>query len=256
MAGSIDISLIEVNSDNVSEYGVCCVVNRKSPGFKAKLSWFTDILNRGVTIVVAVDSDGKQLGFIEFTDSELAWRPVRAENHLFIHCIYVFSKGSRNNDIGSRLIQHCEELAAARGKEGICTMTSSGVWMASKLLFEKNGYDIIDKVDRFELMHKKLKGDAQTPEFNNWNAELAKYQGWNIVYSDQCPWKSKSVSDISQYAQDLGIDLIITKLVTPLEAQRAPSAYGTYALIKDGKLLADHYISKTRFQNILKKELK
>lgn len=35
----------------------------------------------------------------------------------------------------------------------------------------------------------------------------------------------------------------------------APSIYATFNLINNGKLLADHYISLTRFNNIIKKEL-
>jgi hypothetical protein len=51
---------------------------------------------------------------------------------------------------------------------------------------------------------------------------------------------------------DNGITLTVKKLATPKEAQKAPSGFGTFSLIKDGKLLADHYISRTRFENILK----
>ena len=250
-----EITFIEVNSENVEEYGLCCVVNRKSAGFKTKLNWFRDVLNQGLLIVIAVDStDYKQLGFVEFTDSELAWRPVTADNHLFIHCITVFSKAFRNQDIGSKLIQYCEQLAIDSGKDGMCTMSSDGTWMAGRKLFEKNGFKIIDRADRFELLQKSLNGNSSTPRFNDWKAQLAKYQGWNIVYSDQCPWHIKSVTDISEYAREIGLDMQITKLATPLEAQQSPSLYGTFSLIKDGILLEDHYISKTRFINILKKE--
>jgi hypothetical protein len=45
------------------------------------------------------------------------------------------------------------------------------------------------------------------------------------------------------------------KLQCAPEAQRAPSGFGVFALVKDGKLLEDHYISETRFKTILKKEL-
>jgi hypothetical protein len=35
-----------------------------------------------------------------------------------------------------------------------------------------------------------------------------------------------------------------------------PSGFGVFALVKDGKLLEDHYLSKRRFETIIKKELK
>ena len=46
------------------------------------------------------------------------------------------------------------------------------------------------------------------------------------------------------------------KLTSPTEAQNAPSGFGTFSLIKDGKLLEDHYLSKKRFENIIKQEIK
>jgi hypothetical protein len=46
----------------------------------------------------------------------------------------------------------------------------------------------------------------------------------------------------------------ITELKTPADAQNAPSLYSVFNLINNGKLLADRYISLTRFNNILKKE--
>ena len=252
----MDISIITVNSENVLEYGVCCVVNRKSPGFNAKINWFKDITNRGVTLVVAIEPGSKkQLGFVEITDSELAWRPVNSENNLFIHCITVFSKSTRKQSIGSKLLEYCEEIAKSRNKDGLCAMTSSGTWMANKTLFENNGFFVVEKADRFELMYKSLNDQSVAPKFNDWTAELPKYQGWNLLYADQCPWHIKSVNDLQDHARESGINLKITKLTTPIEAQKAPSGYGTFALIKDGKLLTDHYISKTRFKNILKAEL-
>jgi hypothetical protein len=46
-----------------------------------------------------------------------------------------------------------------------------------------------------------------------------------------------------------------TKIESAEKAQHAPSGFGVFALVKDGKLLEDHYISETRFKTILKKEL-
>ena len=49
------------------------------------------------------------------------------------------------------------------------------------------------------------------------------------------------------------LKLKITELKTPKQAQNAPSIYSVFSLIHDGKILADHYISNTRFNNIIKK---
>jgi hypothetical protein len=54
--------------------------------------------------------------------------------------------------------------------------------------------------------------------------------------------------------KDLEIDIV--ELKTAEQAQQAPSLYAVFNLVNDGKLLADHYISNTRFLNIVNKELK
>jgi len=56
-------------------------------------------------------------------------------------------------------------------------------------------------------------------------------------------------------AVTLGQKLKVTVMDSAVAAQNSPSGYGVYSLVFDGKLLADHYISNTRFRNILTKEL-
>lgn len=41
-------------------------------------------------------------------------------------------------------------------------------------------------------------------------------------------------------------------LIIALYTQNGPSGFGTFALLKDGVLLEDHYISLGRFMNILR----
>lgn len=249
------ISILSVTADNISEAGVFCIRNKKAAGYKAKVDWFKDKLNEGLTIKIAIDQDGKQLGFIEYLPSEKAWRPVKADNFLFIQCIGVFVKEARRQNLGATLIEVCEEDARKQGKSGICTMSSDGAWMANKSLFVKNGFQLAEKKGRFELMYKSFNGSSQLPGFHDWVAKQKEYSGWNLVYADQCPWHEKSVKDLKESAKKNGIDLKIRKLNTPEEAQNAPSGFGTFSLIKDGILLEDHYLSRTRFESILKKEM-
>ncbi|MDP8203010.1 MAG: YoaP domain-containing protein [Candidatus Tenebribacter mawsonii] len=45
------------------------------------------------------------------------------------------------------------------------------------------------------------------------------------------------------------------KITSSKEANNAPSGFGSFSLLHDGNLLEDHYLSATRFKNIVKKEL-
>ncbi|MFZ4465193.1 MAG: YoaP domain-containing protein [Bacteroidales bacterium] len=135
-------------------------------------------------------------------------------------------------------------------------MSSDGPWMANKSLFEKNNFEIFERLDRFELMVKSFYKKEAKPSFFDWTKQQSHFTGWNLIYSDQCPWHERSITDLQQSAIDNGIELNVTKLRTAKEAQYAPSGFGTFSLVKDGKLLADHYISKTRFENILRQVVK
>lgn len=249
------IAIIDVSVDNVAEVGIYCIKDKWSPGYAAKVEWFKNKINKGLKIKIAVDKQGKQLGFIEYIPSELAWRPVNADDYLFIQCIGLFVKDARHQNIGSSLIGHCEKDAKKLNKTGICVMSSDGPWMANKSLFEKNGFLMADQLERFELMYKAF-GKSLKPQFVDWTKGREKYKGWHLVYSDQCPWHEKSITDLRQSALDHGVELKVKKLATPKEAQNAPSGFGTFSLLKDGRLLGDHYLSRTRFENILRQEMR
>lgn len=252
----LQITITDVTADNVSDVGIYCIKDKTSLGYKSKIAWFKSRINGGLQIKIANDTKNKQLGFIEFIPSELAWRPIRADNYLFIQCIALFVKEAKNKSIGTALLKECEREAIRRKCSGVCAMSSDGAWMANKTLFEKNGFYIADRLDRFELMVKTLDNKVPHPKFIDWTQKQRKYQGWNLIYADQCPWHKKSVTDLKQSASENGIDLKVKKLTTPKQAQNAPSGFGTFSLIKDGKLLGDHYLSKTRFENILRQEMK
>ncbi len=247
-----DINIIEVNSDNILEKGMCCSKNKRAEGYNAKVEWSGLKCNKNLKLYLAKDYKDNCIGYIEFTDSESAWRPVNAKNYLFIHCIVIYGKEIRGSGVGTELIKACEEEAKRRKKSGVCVMTSDGRWMADKRIFEKNNYEKADELGRFELYVKKLKVKNPSPKFNNWNLQLKKYKGWNLIYANQCPWHYKSVKDLTETAKKYNIKINVIELKKARESQSAPSGFGVFSLVKDGVLIEDHYISSTRFKNILK----
>lgn len=249
------INIITVTPENVSETGIFCIKNKEALGNQEKIRWCKLKGNEDLRIKIAVDSNNKQIGFIEYIPAELAWRPVEANNYLFIHCIAVFAKETRNQNVGLSLIKECEQEARQLNKYGVCVTASKGTWMVDKRLFEKNGYQKVDELDRFELMTKKFDPKSLSPKLINWKNQQKKYKGWNIIYADQCPWHAKSVSDLKEVASEYGINLKVKKIENSIEAKKSPSGFGVYSLIRDGKLIEDHYLSRTRFENILKVEL-
>ena len=250
-----NIRIIDVTADNISETGIFCIKDKKSIGYKSKVEWYKSNLKNGLKIKIAADYQGKQLGFIEYIPSEFAWRPIKASNYLFIQCILIYLNEIKEKGLGSFLLKICEQDAKDSNKSGICAMSSEGAWLANNSLYKKNGFVVGDKFGRFELMIKSFNNRTIKPTLFDWTKQQTKYKGWNLIYSDQCPWHEKSITDLKQSALDKGIKLKVSKLTLPTEAQNAPSGFGTFALIKDGKLLEDHYLSKKRFENIVKQEI-
>ncbi|MFC1551524.1 GNAT family N-acetyltransferase [Candidatus Latescibacterota bacterium] len=248
--------IVSVNERNISEHPhIICFINPKHESYPIKIDWLKQRFAEGYTIkLLYLEGEKRPVGFIEYTTGENAWRAVSAEDYLFIHCIWVSANKYKNKGIGTTLVNDCYEDAMSRGRRGVAVVTSSGSFMAEGDIFRKCGFEAVEEAEpHYELWVKTVK-KGPLPRFNDWKKELAQYTGLNIVYSKQCPWVSRFVEEIGNNKKYNQLKLNITELQTPQDAQKAPSPYSTFNLIFNGKLLADHYISETRFKNILKKE--
>jgi hypothetical protein len=106
------------------------------------------------------------------------------------------------------------------------------------------------------LLVRKLNPSAADPAFKaGWEDKLKKYsRGLTIIRSPQCPHIAKFAGEIAQAAErDYGIKPRIVEIRSHREAQNAPTPYAVFAVLHDGRILADHQISRTRFRNIMKK---
>jgi hypothetical protein len=245
--------IVEVNSENLSQHPPSCFLNPKNVGCQIKLDWLKERFTEGLTIkLLYFENDTKCHGFIEYVPGENAWRAVDAKDYLFIHCIWVYPNNAKNKGYGSLLVEECLKDAAKQGKAGVAVIASDGAFMAKKDLFLKNGFKIAQTSGAFTLLVKQLRQE-QEPKFRDYEKQLASYTGLNIIYSNQCPWVARFVSEIGETIQKKGLTVNVVELKTPRQAQNAPSIYGVFNVVNDGELLADHYISNTRFLNIINK---
>ncbi len=248
-------TLVDITPSNVESETLFCIKNLKSPGFKRKKTWFTERYKEGLRMHIIKDTEGKMAGFIEYVPGEFAWRPIDAKGYMFVQCLMVYPNKYKNLGFGSALVNKVEAVAKEAGYSGLCSICSKGAWMADAELFQKLGFTNIEQKDRFDLLCKTWDTKDPVPKFRNWENERQNYTGWHLVYADQCPWHEKAVEAMWNTAQDFGIELKLTCLDSAEAAQRAPSGFGVFSLMHDGKLLEDHYLSATRFRNILKKEV-
>jgi N-acetylglutamate synthase-like GNAT family acetyltransferase len=248
--------IIDVDEANLSQYPPTCFLNPKNIGYQIKAEWLKERFKEGLKIkALYFENDKKCHGFIEYVSGEYAWRAVEAKDYLFIHCIWISPNKFKNKGYGSLLIAECVKDARKQGKAGVAVIASEGPFMANKELFLKNGFTEVQKSGVFTLLVKQLK-QAEAPKFKDCETQLSSCEGLKILYSNQCPWVARFMSELPETIKGQGVKVDVVELKTAEQAQAAPSIYAVFNLVNDGKLLSDHYISNTRFLNILSKELK
>jgi hypothetical protein len=114
---------------------------------------------------------------------------------------------------------------------------------------------VVDKAPSdFELMIKTYNDQTPIPKFKGgWEKRRKKYdKGLTIIRADQCPYTVKNVNEICEVAEKIfKIKPRIIDLKNYKEAQESPCAFGTFCIVYNGELLAEHPISKGRFTNIM-----
>jgi hypothetical protein len=247
----MELKVIDVDSKNIGTYPPTCFMNPNAEGYRIKLDWIKKQFSKGLKIkVLYSETDKKIHGFIEYLPGVEAWRAVDAKDYLFIHCIWIHPNIYKKKGYGSILIKEC--LKDSKKKNGVAVITSEDSFMANKEIFIKNGFKIIESEGKQQLLIKQNK-KAPLPKFKDYKKQLKKLKGWHIIYSNQCPWVSRFLNELDKKIVKK-LDIKITELKTAKQAQNSPSIYGTLNIVHDGKILADHYISNTRLNNIIKKE--
>lgn len=251
-------TIVDVTADNMEEYPqIICFINPKHPSFPLKTEWLKSMYKKGLkTKLLFVEGEKKPVGFIEYIPGEYCWRAVSAAGYMFVHCLWINGNKYKHKGLGSLLLEESENDAKNMDMSGICALASDRSFMASKKLFLKNGYTVASESGKEQLMVKFLKKKAKPPAINDWESELKKHRRLTIFYSRQCPWVARSIEEFRPILEKEFPDARIIQLTTPLRVQKGPSLYGAFSLIHDGRLLADRYISKTRFMNIIEKELR
>jgi len=256
-----NIRIVDTNIANIPEFGVCGYKNVKRPGYPEKAGWLKNQFQEGLKIkTLYSDKDGAQ-GMIEYIPGEYCWRPVKATGYMFIHCIWVgFKRIYKGQGYASLLLDECIQDVQIKNMSGVAVVTRKGSFMAGKKLFLKKNFEVVDKAPPdFELLIKKFNDNSPTPQFNgDWEKRRNLYsKGLTIIRADQCPYTVKNVNEIRETAENLfGIKPNIITLKNYKAAQDSPAPFGTFCILYQGKVVADHPISNTRFKNIMTKLLK
>ena len=247
-------SITEVHQNNLSEYPqVICYINPKHEYYHLKIDWLKQRFKDGLKIkLLFLEGEKKPVGFIEYIPGEYCWRAVTAKGYMFIHCLWTYGKKNQHQGLGGLLLAEVEK--DAKNMFGVTVVTSDNAFMANKTIFLKNGYTVASESGKDQLLVKQFK-KGPLPSIRDWQAELSAYQNLTIIYSKQCPWVARFVQEIKPVLKKENLEAEIIEMENAVQAQKAPSLYAVFNLIYKGRLLADRYISVTRFLNIMKKEI-
>lgn len=248
--------LVDVDAENFDTLPCCGIKNPTHPGRQQKLCWLQANAKFGLRAKVLLAPNGQPSGYIEYLPGEFAWRGVEASGYMFIHCVWVHSRQQQRKGGGSIMVGACLEEARNAGMAGAAVMVRKGPWLADCRLFLANGFESVDTAPPdYQLLARKFDSGAANPTFKKgWDQKVAACgPGLTIIRSGQCPHIAKFAADIVQTAEeDYHLSPTVVDLDSWSAAQNAPTPYAVFALIFDGRLVADHQISRTRFRNITK----
>jgi hypothetical protein len=249
MTGKTEI--INVDGSNVEDTGFFCYMSRrKSEGFLRKLAWVTARFGEGMRIKML---KLPERGFIEYIPGEYAWRAVKAKDYMVIHCLWVVGR-SKGKGLGAVLLDGCVKDAKIAGMAGVAMVTSEGNWLAGKKLLEGRGFKAVDTAPpSFTLMVKKLRPGPEPSFPHDWAARAARFGGGlTILRSDQCPYLPDATRILLDVAARKKIKARVLEFRTAAGVQaRAPSPYGVFNIVYDGRLLGYHYLLEADFLGLL-----
>jgi len=254
----VEVQIIEMTPKDAGEVSLCGHKDPSKEGYRHKFQWIKKRMSEGLKVKMLSTPDDGLAGYIEYVPGARAWRAVNAENYMFIHCIYMQAR-CKGKGYGTLLIEDCVKDARKANMNGVAVVTREGTFMVGKELFLKNGFEEVEKaLPDFSLLVKRCKKSAPTPSFKGqWDKKRKKFgKGLTIITSGQCPQNVKMVNDITEIARErYDMEPRIVEYRSYRQAQNAPWPYAVSGVLYDGKLVADHPISGTRFQNIMEKEI-
>lgn len=113
---------INLDLENIEKEHLCCAIGDKKhqEGVNAKKEWLKQRIQEG-HVFRKLNAKGKI--FIEYAPLEKAWVPITGQNFMYIYCLWV-AGSFKEKGYGKELLEYAIQDSKAKGKSGICTITS------------------------------------------------------------------------------------------------------------------------------------
>ena len=178
---------INLDIENIEKEHICCAIGDKKHqmGVNTKKEWLKERIKEG-HIFRKLNAKGKV--FIEYAPLEKAWVPIEGENYIYIYCLWV-AGSFKGNGYGKELLEYAIQDSKAKGKIGICTITSKKKkpFLSEKKFFEKYGFKVVDSIGEYELL--ALSFQEEQPKFTETARKMkSETTDFTIYYSPECPY--------------------------------------------------------------------
>jgi GNAT superfamily N-acetyltransferase len=247
------MKLVDVTADNVGKLGFFCKMSQpKSEGYRRKMGWLGARFDEGLRIKLLDLRQGGR-GFIEYLPGEYAWRAVNARGFMFIHCLWVVG-ASKGKGYATQLLKACIADAKREDCKGVAMLASGGNWLISSDLLAKNGFVQVDAARPTYSLWVLPFGKGRNPSLpDDWSARAKRLgRGLTVVRTDQCPYLDDAAGFAADAAKSAGLAFRVVTFEDAKTLQaRAPSPYGVYALVLDGRVLSHHYLLPKQLKALL-----
>ena len=239
---------IRVTNENLEKEHICCAIaNNNDIQVSSKKAWLTERFEEGLVFLKSAER-GKC--FIEYIPAENAWVPIKADEYMYIDCLWV-SGSFKGHGYSTDLLNACIDDSKEKNKAGICILSAPKKmpFLSDPKFLEHKGFKVCDESDNgIQLWYLPFIKDAEKPKFK----ECAKHphideSGYVLYYTDQCPYNAKYVPVLEKTAKDNGIEFKAIKLDTRQKAQNAPTPVTNYAFFHDGEYVTNEQMNDKRF---------
>ena len=257
------MKIIDVNLENLEDEHICCAISDKKGECQvsSKKSWLRERFEEGL---VFKKGDVRGKVFIEYIPAENAWCPIDADGYMFINCHWVSGKYKKQG-IGSQLLEECIRDSKAKGKKGLVVLSSNKKkpYLSDPKYLKNKGFIVADTANPyFELLYLPFEENMSIPKFkdivkenneNNIEQNNINESGFVLYYSNQCPFTSKYVSIITDYAKEKDLDFRLVRYENKEQAQNSITPFTTYSLYYNNKFITHEILNLDKFMVITQK---
>ena len=243
---------INLTKENIADEHICCAIGdpKHQLGVDNKKEWIKSKLNEG-HVFRKLNARGKI--FIEYEPIETAWVPVVGKNYEYNYCLWV-AGSFKGKGIAKELLEYAISDAKKKKMSGIVTLVSQKKkpFIGDKKFFQHFGFEVVDTIQDYELMALKF-DDNEVPKFSDSARKMTiSSQDFTIYYSNECPYVSYEVEELTNYANNKGIKLDFIKIDSLSKAKEAPCVFNNWANFYKGKFISNTILNANALEKLLK----